>query len=87
MDCSIDGGNGGVAAWGTSETGQWRHVACVWDNSGSLAIHVDSVEMAVDTAALTSKINIDAAHGGYIGLRNGGFFDGEIDEVRIVKLI
>ena len=83
MDCSIDSGNGGVAAWDTSETGEWHHVACVWDTSGSLAIFVDSVEMVTDTAALTSDLTIDAASGGYLGLRNDGFFDGEIDEVRV----
>ena len=81
FDCDLDGGASGVAFWTTDEVDTWRHIACVWDGS-SLGIWVDGVlqETFANTANSTIDVTVEEK---YIGHRNGGYFDGHLDEMRV----
>ncbi|MGB0932685.1 MAG: LamG-like jellyroll fold domain-containing protein [Lishizhenia sp.] len=78
------GGNGLSGSIPVND-GQWHHVACVVDpnNSNTVALYVDGV---LDVAGnLTVGINTGITNQIRIGARidNTGYFDGDIDEVRI----
>ena len=81
FDCDLDGGASGVAFWDTKETDVWPHIACVWDGS-TLGIWVDGVlqDSYADTVATTIDVTVEEK---YIGHRNGGYFDGHLDEIRV----
>jgi hypothetical protein len=63
--------------------GVWHHVACVYDAGRSLRLYLDGEQIAARTNAVFTSLNPRALPV-LVGARSGaGFFDGEIDDVRI----
>ncbi len=81
FDCDLDGGASGVAFWDTDEVDTWRHIACVWDGT-TLGIWVDGELQDSFGGTVNTTIDVTIEEK-YIGHRNGGYFDGHLDEIRV----